>query len=87
MDDAELLKDLRGLGKPPSFDGKDMMLTDTAVDTRETTGDIKTSRRDARMTPYEKIRGQKHRKEILALGEQVLARPTGARVNEYHRPI
>ena len=23
MDDAELLKDLRGPGKPPSFDGKD----------------------------------------------------------------
>ena len=46
MDDAELLKDLRGLGKPPSFDGKDTMLTNTAVDTRETTGDIQTSRRD-----------------------------------------
>ena len=36
MDDAELLKDLRGLGKPPPFDGKDTMLINTAVDTRET---------------------------------------------------
>ena len=51
MDDAELLKDLRGLGKPPSFDGKDTMLINTAVDTRETTGDIQTSRRDTRRTP------------------------------------
>ena len=39
------------------------------------------------MTPYEKIRGQKYRKEILPLGEQVLARRTGARVNEHHRSI
>ena len=39
------------------------------------------------MTPYEKIRGQKYRKEISPLGEQVLARPTGARVNEHHRAI
>ena len=31
-------------------------------------------RRDTRMTPYEKIRGQKYRKEILPLDEQVLAR-------------
>ena len=60
MDDAELLKDLRGLGKPPSFDMKDTMLINTAVDTRDTTGDIQTSRRDTRMTPYEKIRGQKN---------------------------
>ena len=29
-------------------------------------------RRDTRMTAYEKIRGQKYRKEILPLGEQVL---------------
>ena len=87
MDDAELLKDLRGLGKPPSFDGKDTMLINTAVDTRETTGDIQTSRRDTRMTPYEKIRGQKYRKEILSLGEQVLARRPGARMNEHHRAI
>ena len=26
MDDAELIKDRRGLDKPPSFDGKDTML-------------------------------------------------------------
>ena len=32
------------------------------------------------MTPYEKIRGQK--KEILQLGEQVLARRPGANVNQ-----
>ena len=31
------------------------------------------------MTPYEKIRGQKHRKEMMPLGEQVLARRLGAR--------
>ena len=36
MDDTELLQDLRGLGKPPSFDGKDTMLINTAVNTRET---------------------------------------------------
>ena len=36
IDDAELLKDLRGLGMPTSFDGKDTMLINTAVDTRET---------------------------------------------------
>ena len=39
------------------------------------------------MTPYEKIRGQKYRKEILQLREQVLARRLGARVNEHHRSI
>ena len=61
MDDAELLK-------LPSFDGKDTMLINTAVDTRETTGEIQTSSRDTRMTPYEKICGQKYRKEILPLG-------------------
>ena len=65
MDDTELLKDLRGLGKPPSFDGKDTMLVNTAVDTRETS-----------------ILESKYRKEILPLGEQVLARRPGARVNE-----
>ena len=32
--------------------------------------------------PYEKIRGQKYRKEILPLGEQVLARCPGANVNQ-----
>ena len=87
MDDAELLKDLKSLGKPPSFEGKGTMLINTAVETRETTGDIQTSRRDTRMTSYEKIRGQKCRKEILPLGEQVLAHSTGARVNEHHRAI
>ena len=39
-------------------------------------------RRDTRMTPYEKIRGQKHRKEILPLGQEVLARRPGANVNQ-----
>ena len=36
MNDSELLKDLRGLGKPPSFDGKVAMPVNTPVDTRET---------------------------------------------------
>ena len=35
IDDAELLKDLRGMGNPTSFDGKETMLINT-VDTRET---------------------------------------------------
>ena len=35
-DDTEPLKDLSSLGKPPSFDGKDTMLINTAVHTRET---------------------------------------------------
>ena len=39
-------------------------------------------RRDTRMTPYEKIRELKDRKEILPLGEQVLARRPGANVNQ-----
>ena len=34
------------------------------------------------MTPYEKIRGQKYKNEILRLGEQVLARRPGAGVNQ-----
>ena len=34
------------------------------------------------MTPYEKIRGHKYKKEILSLGEQVLARGPGAIVNQ-----
>ena len=38
------------------------------------------------MTPYEKIRGQQHRKEILPLGEQVLARRPGANVNQLLQP-
>ena len=46
MDDAELRNDLRDLGKKPSFDGKDSMLISTAVDTRGTTCDTQTSRRD-----------------------------------------
>ena len=36
MDEAELLKDSSRLGKPPSFDGKDTMLINSAVDTTET---------------------------------------------------
>ena len=43
-------------------------------------------RRDTRMTPYEKIRGQKYRQEILPLGEQVLARRPGANVNQLLQP-
>ena len=38
------------------------------------------------MTPYEKIRGQEYRKEILPLGEQVLARRPGANVNQLMQP-
>ena len=37
--------------------------------------------RDTQMTPYDKIRGQKYRKEVLPLGEQVFARRPGANVN------
>ena len=44
------------------------------------------ARRDTRMTPCEKIRGQKYRKEILPLGEQVLARRPGANVNQLLQP-
>ena len=43
-------------------------------------------RGDTRMTPYEKIRGQKCRKEILPLGGQVLARRPGANVNQLLQP-
>ena len=43
-------------------------------------------RRDTRMTPYEKIRGQKYRQEILPLGEQVLSRRPGANVNQLLQP-
>ena len=57
MDDTELLKDLSSLGKPPSFDGKDTMLINTAVDTRETS--------------ILESGGQKYRKEILPLVEPV----------------
>ena len=38
------------------------------------------------MTPDEKIRGQKFRKELLPLGEQVLARRPGAYVNQLLQP-
>ena len=38
------------------------------------------------MAPYEKIRGQKYRKEILPLGEQVLARRPGANANQARQP-
>ena len=73
MDDTELLKDLSSLGKPPSFDVKDTMLVNTTVDTRET------------FIP--ELSGQKYRKEILPLGEQVLARRPGERVNEHRKAI
>ena len=53
MDDTELFKDLSSLGKPPSFEGKDTMLINTTVDTRETSI-LQTS-------------GQNYRKEILPL--------------------
>ena len=43
-------------------------------------------RRDTRMTPYEKIRGQKYRKDILPLGEQVRARRPGTNVNQLLQP-
>ena len=43
-------------------------------------------RRDTRMTPDEKNRGHKYRKEILPLGEQVLARRPGANVNQLLQP-
>ena len=43
-------------------------------------------RRVTQMTPYEKIRGRKYRKEILPLGEQVLARRPGANVNQLLQP-
>ena len=43
-------------------------------------------RRDTRMTPCEKICGQKYRTEILPLGEQVLARRPGANVNQLVQP-
>ena len=55
-DDAELLKDRGGLGKPPSFDGKDMILINATVGTRETTGDRKFPE-GHKITPHEKIRG------------------------------
>ena len=38
------------------------------------------------MTLYEKIRGKKYRKEILPLGEQVLALRPGANVNQLLQP-
>ena len=47
-DDAELPKDRRSLGKPPSFDGKDMILINATVGTRETTGDTGISRKDTK---------------------------------------
>ena len=43
-------------------------------------------RRDTRMIPYEKIRGQKYRKEIRPLEKQVLARHPGANVNQLMQP-
>ena len=41
-------------------------------------------RRDTR--PYEKIRGQTYRKEIIPLEDQVLARRPGANVNQFMQP-
>ena len=49
-------------------------------------GLARTNLADTRMTPYEKIRGQKYRKEILPLGEQVPALRPGANVNELLQP-
>ena len=43
-------------------------------------------RRDIRKTPYEKIRGQKNRKEFLPLEEQILARSPGANVKQLIEP-
>ena len=70
MDEAELLKDLSGLGRPPSFDGKDTMFINTAVDTRETTGDIQTSRRDTRMTLREDSWTEKTEKRFFHRGNK-----------------
>ena len=39
------------------------------------------------MTPYEKIRGLKYRKEILPLCGKVLARRPGANVNQLLQPM
>ena len=38
------------------------------------------------MTPYENIRGPKYNKEILPLGEQVLARSPGANASRLLQP-
>ena len=38
------------------------------------------------MTPYEKSRGQKYRKEILPLGERVVVRRPRANVNRLLQP-
>ena len=38
------------------------------------------------MSPYEQVRGQKNRKEILPLGEQVLAPRPRASVNQLLQP-
>ena len=38
------------------------------------------------MTPYEKICGQKYKKEILPLGEQDLSRRPGANANQLLQP-
>ena len=38
------------------------------------------------MTSYQKIRGQKNKKEILPLGEQARARRPGANVNQLLQP-
>ena len=43
-------------------------------------------RRDTHMTSYQKIRGQKIKKEILPLGEQARARRPGANVNQLLQP-
>ena len=38
------------------------------------------------MTPYEKFRGQKYRKDILPVGEQVFAHRPGVNVNHFLHP-
>ena len=43
-------------------------------------------RKATRVTPYEKIREQQYWKEILPLGEQVLAHRPGAYVNQHLQP-
>jgi hypothetical protein len=43
-------------------------------------------RRDTRMTAYEKLKSQKYRREVLPIGENVLARRPGANVNKLLAP-
>ena len=65
----------------------DKTLSAASVDDKTRSMDSRCNvRRDTRMTPYEKTRGQTYRKEILPLGEQVLARRPGASVNQLLQP-